>query len=182
MKIGRLAAALMGAAWLASAASNPPVSRAEVQAVEKAFDQRVERLDATDPMDLLGSTRGVYLEGYGIVFTSEVNLIVVPPIGPFRREVTKGEIEKFHQRKVARLPRLRELMRTTLVEAASSLNGLQGNEKIALGVCLFYFSWEARDGLPGQILMQAPRQTLLGFKNGSVSAAQLEAAILTREY
>ena len=31
-----------------------------------------------DPIDMLGGTRGLYLAGYGTVFTTELSLIVTP--------------------------------------------------------------------------------------------------------
>ncbi len=38
--------------------------------------------------DLLGTTRGVYLEGYGVVFSAELDLIVTPNLNPFHQSFT----------------------------------------------------------------------------------------------
>src|SRR5438046_10620376 len=57
--------------------------------LEKHFDTKLAtRYGPNDPIDLLGGTRGIYLDGYGIVFTTDVSLIVTSPINPFHREIT----------------------------------------------------------------------------------------------
>ena len=63
---------------LAAASETPRVSRAMLVASEKSLDDRVSRLWDDNPFVLLGPTRGIYLEGYGAVFTAEVNLVLGP--------------------------------------------------------------------------------------------------------
>jgi hypothetical protein len=46
--------------------------------LEKRMDNKVASADSKDPIDLLGLSRGLYLPGYGVVFTTEVSLIVTP--------------------------------------------------------------------------------------------------------
>jgi hypothetical protein len=55
-------------------------------------------------------------------------------------------------------------------------------ERLVVGVTLFHFSWEDSSGLPAQILMQAPRKTLLEFQTGRRSRATLESAVQVREF
>src|SRR5260370_456257 len=69
-----IAFAVAATVWAA-----PYVKRAALIAMEKSFDQRIVRL-ADDPYLLVGDTRGVYLEGYGAVFTAEVNLANGPSL------------------------------------------------------------------------------------------------------
>ena len=45
--------------------------------LEKSFDTRLEKASA-DPMVILGATRGLYVEGYGAIFTTELDLIQTP--------------------------------------------------------------------------------------------------------
>lgn len=165
----------------AAAAGDPPkprVTRAELAAVETSFDQRIARLSvADDPMEVLGSTRGVYLEGYGAVFTTEVNLVITPPITPFRMKITKEEVARVHQRKLERLPTLKRAMRAMLVSSAASLDDVPANEQVVVGVTLFFLNWEDRTGLPSQIVMQAPRRPLLEYNLGTSTSEALEAAI-----
>ena len=45
----------------------------------KKLDDRVAHLSARQSVRLLGPTRGIYLDGYGAVFTAEINLVSAPP-------------------------------------------------------------------------------------------------------
>jgi len=151
------------------------VTRAALATVEKNFDGRFARAYTPDAFDILGATRGVYLEGYGAVFTTELNLIVSPNISPFHQSFTKIEIARIHERKAQRLPLLRQEMRELLAASAASLENLPPSEQVVLAVTLFHYSWEDYSGLPSQIVMQAERQKLL-------SNATRDTAIRTVEY
>jgi len=175
MKRTILAALVLAAAMSTGAVVKPRVSRLAMLAMEKSFDQRIQSYDTTDPFDLLGYTRGVYLENYGAVFTAEVNLVVGPAISPFHPAPTKEQIKRLHQKKLTRLPILKHQMREALRGMAASLDTVPPNEQIVLGVSLVCFTWEIRDGLPGQILMQAERKSLLG-------ATAVGAAIREQEF
>lgn len=159
------------------AAQRGGVSRDALAGMERAFDQRIQRFDLNDPLDLLGSTRGVYLQGYGAVFTAEVNLIAGAVITPFRPKPSLPELEKLRQRKAARLKQLERQMREVMLELAAALTGVPSEEHIALGVSLFYFSWENREGLPSQVVMRARRQALLEARARRADAAALEALL-----
>src|SRR5207237_7315858 len=74
-------------------ASAQRVKRGALAAMEKSFDARLQQM-VTEPFDLLGNTRGLYLEGYGAVFTAEVNLIISPMLSPFRPPFSNEEIAK----------------------------------------------------------------------------------------
>ncbi len=156
---GLLALSAM-AIWTGFAAA-PRVKRLALAAMEKSFDGKLEKLGAVDSFMLLGNTRGVYLEGYGAVFTSEVNLFQGPSITPFRQSISKEDVIRVHARKVQQLPGLKRKMRDMLSDSAASLDTVPASERIALGVSLFYYSWEDMAGLPRQILMQAEKGKLL---------------------
>jgi hypothetical protein len=72
-------------------------------------------------------------------------------------------------------------MRQMLIEAAADLDTVPANEQIVLGVTLFNRSFEIKDGLPGQVVMQAPRQALLDYKAGRIPSSALDAVIRTQE-
>src|ERR1700757_1287052 len=58
-----------------------------IRGLERAFNDRLIALaDINEPLDLLGDTRGVQLDDYGVVFTSEVSLVITPTITPFRQK------------------------------------------------------------------------------------------------
>lgn len=178
----RLLPLLLTVAAAAAMAAEPArVTRAALAAVEKIFDSRLERLSIEEPFDLLGSTRAVYLEGYGAVLTVEANLVAGPAITPFRPSLSKEEIARLNLKKQQRLPVLKRMMHEMLLDAAASLEAVPLGEQIVLAVSLFYFSWEDRTGLPGQILMQAQRQTLLNYKLRRATG-QLDSVIQVKEF
>jgi len=170
MKPAGLIVFLLAAVALASEPAKPRVARASLAPLESSFDVRIARAGQNDPFDLLGNTRAVYLDGYGVVFTTELNLVVIP-ITPFRPQITKEDAEKIHQRKLAKLQELKELMRGMLVASAGALSALPPDERVVVAVTLFYFSWEDTTGLPSQIVMQAPRSALLRLSGEALAAS-----------
>jgi len=169
--------ALAAAIWAAST-EKPHVKRASLTAMEVSFDRRLERL-SDDPYLLVGLTRGIYLEGYGAVFTSEVSLANGLAPSPFRPAITKEDIAKIRAKKLERLPALRQSMRDMLLAAAASLDEVPAGEQIVFGVSLLYRPEEDRSGLPGQILLQGTKAKLLDAKLGRIS---LDQAVQSREF
>ena len=159
MRVAGLLAVLLAAASTALPQQKQAVSREALAAVEKSFDGRLASLGQEEPFDLLGNTRGIYLEGFGVVFTTELSLIVTPGISPFRPTISKEMVERIHQKKLERIPLLKQAMREMLVSSAVALGALPADEQIAVGVTLLYYSWEDRSGLPSQIVMQALKST-----------------------
>ncbi len=78
MKPPALAVLLLAALMPAAQPQRARVTRAAIAPLESSFDARIGAPGQPEPFDLLGNTRGVYLEGYGAVFTAEANLIVMP--------------------------------------------------------------------------------------------------------
>jgi hypothetical protein len=165
----RIAAAFCLFAALASAQplEKPRVSRAAMQAAEKLSNQRILSIaDAADAsIDLIGLTRGLYLNNYGVVFTAEVNLVYTV-ITPFNPSMSPAQLQKIHEKKLIRIGLLKEAMRDILQQAAVSLDTVPANEQVVLGVNLVNQPWEDKSGMPAQILMRAERQKLLAFKSG----------------
>ena len=172
---------VLAACLCLTGAERPRVGRAAVAAMEKSIDRRLETV-VESPFLLLGMTRGVYLEGYGAVFTAEVNLASGPSISPFRPKVTKDDTVKLRLNKLGRLPALKSAMREMLVAAAGSLDTVPAEERLVVGVSLFCFSWEDSSGMPSQIVMQAPRRTLLDFQTNRRARSTLEAAVQVQEF
>jgi hypothetical protein len=156
------------------------VSFNEMRGVERSIDQRIDRHNVADPIDLLGFTRGVYLEGTGAVFTAEVNLVQSAALSPFRTTIPKEDVVKVHERKKSRLPELRKLIQDSLVNSATALRTLPAQEQVVLGISMFYHPWEDATGLPHQILMRARKQALLDFERGTLTS--LEGAVQVQEF
>ncbi len=162
-------------------AQGPRVKRAALAAMEKSFDGRLQSAVTQEPFDLLGNTRGIYLDGYGAVFTAELGLVYTPTINPFRLTIPKPEVAAVHQRKVRQLPILKQNMRQMLLDSSASLDSVPPGEQIVISVILFNRSWEDTAGLPSQIMMQAERQKLLNVQTKRTPAADLDSLIRVQE-
>jgi hypothetical protein len=163
------------------AAQRSVPSRGEISAMERSFDQRLQRFSIDTPMELLGMTRGLYLTGFGAVFTAEVNLVQTPGISPFRPTISKEDIARIKAAKVKRLPELKTMMREMMLTSAGSLDRLPLDEQMVLGVSLFYNSWEESAGMPRMITMQAPKRALMDVATNRMARTSLDSIIQTRE-
>jgi hypothetical protein len=167
---------------MAATVAETQVTRASIQRVEKNFNERIQTSDIKSPLQLLGVTRGIYLPGTGVVFSTEVNLMLTTNTSPFQQTIPKEYAVRVHTGKLERLRALKQTMRDMLVNSASMLDAVPAGEQIVLGVTLFYYAWEDTSGLPAQVVMQAPRQKLLDLKQGKVSKSELESAIKVQEF
>jgi hypothetical protein len=173
--------AVFAASYVPASAANasPRVTRPMLVAMEKSLDSRVTRLSQENPFLLLGPTRGIYLDGYGAVFTAEINLVSSPAaMLMFRPQMTKEEIEQHRQKKLSRLPQLKEALRQALIDSAASLDTVPGEEQIVVVAMLSKYPWEDTTGLPQQIMMQASKKNLLDQRN---NPAALDSVIRTIE-
>jgi hypothetical protein len=130
--------------------------------LERRFDTELATIGGqNDPIDILGTTRGLYLDGYGAVFTTEASLIVTPAANPFRQQIGKEEAARVHQRKVARLPQLKQAMAAMMRNSALTLMQIPDSQQIVLAVRLLYLPYEDTTGLPAQVLMSGSRRDVL---------------------
>jgi len=170
------------AATMCFAAVEPGVSRATMSAVEGFINQALSSGPA-DPYELLGPARGTYLNGYGALFTFELDLINAGPLNPnpFKPKVTPQEIAATHDRKVKNLANLKDSMRALMVNASGTLEGMPGNERVSMEAILFYYSWENSKDLPRRLFMSAEKQKLLDAKAAHANPQELAAIIETQE-
>jgi hypothetical protein len=161
-----------------AAANAPRVGRATLVSVEKNLDGRIRTLWDDNPYLLLGSTRGVYLEGYGAVFTAEVDL-VVNPTSLMNANIKKDEIVKFHQKKLERIPLLKKALCEAMVSVATSLDSVPPDEQITIVAFLPNHSWEDMTGIPTQLTLQATRRKLLDAQRAG-GAGHLQAPFNTQ--
>ncbi len=127
--------------------------------LEGNFDGRLLALDVLDPIDMLGGTRGLYIAGFGTVFTTELSLIRTPGISPFRQAFTDAEKAQIHRRKVSRIPKLEDLMKEMVKITAMTLTPMPDDQKIVLAVRLRYLPEEDSSGLPSQIVVTADKKS-----------------------
>jgi hypothetical protein len=137
---------------------------AVIAKIESGFENRLRGLDSSEPFVLLGATSGVYVGGYGVVFTTPLDLATTPQTSPFQPVIPKAQAAVVHQRKLAHLPLLRKAMADTVAAAANQLKTLAPGEKIVFAVRVFYLDWEDRTGLPSQIVASADRESALAGK------------------
>jgi hypothetical protein len=139
----------------------PRLSLDVIRNLERAFDAKLESV-RPEPMNVMGATRGLYLPGYGLVFTAELDLAITPTAsGLFRREITPAEIAAIHVKKVAQLPVLQALMRDMVTASAQKADMLPDNERIVVVIRMWCQAYEDRTGLPSQVLMTADRKSAL---------------------
>jgi hypothetical protein len=146
------------------------VSLASLATLARGFDRNFRMFAVTDPIDVLGNTRGIYLDGYGAVFTTELSPIYTPGLSPFQPNISEQDKAKVRQRKLARLPVVEHLMNSMLQSAAKDLAAVPDDQQVVVIVNFVYLPYEDTSGLPGQMVVKAPRQAIL-------SGAQIEAKV-----
>jgi hypothetical protein len=143
-------------------ATNPAGSPVSIhQAVtdaEKRLDARIAQVGGKEKVYILGLTRGLYLAGYGAVFTQEIDLIESPHPNPFHQQITPPEIASVRQRKLENLAVLRKALRDMWADTAAALSPMPDTEQVVLAVRLLYQPWEDRSGLPSQIVLKGSRK------------------------
>ena len=132
--------------------------RSELAESERMVDMAIQRKWSEDPLVLIGGTRAFYVDGFGIVMTAELNLVTGPSVNPFNPTLSPETKAKYRQRKLERLPQMRDLMNTTLQQAKGWFPGLKDDEQIALGVQMYRYSWEDPTGLPSQVMWQTAKR------------------------
>jgi len=159
----------------------PVPSRDEIGAVERSMYDKLLKFHVEAPPDILGLPRGIYLDGYGAVFTAEFSPLMTPGISPFRPVMTKQDIARIRAAKEQRMPEVRVLMRQMMVDAAATLDRVPKNERIVVGFIMFYNKWEDRGAMPRSITMLADKSVLLEVAAGRAGMQTLDTAIQVRE-
>ncbi len=172
MRIAAVALLSLCALPAGSLADSPKVNRGMIEAMERSLDNKIAALWPLDPAEVLGVSQGSYIQGYGAIFLSEVNLAPAAGISPFHPTVSADEIRRTHDKKVQRMGAIRNAMRAMLVDSARSLDSVPADEQVAVGLTLFYWKWENHDGLPAQIVMHAARKALLQSADQASIAAE----------
>jgi hypothetical protein len=167
-------------AGLAFAGSEPVVSISALKIVEKATNDQFPSV-GDEPWEPLGAARGTYLPGCGAVFTFEMSLINVMPMGPFRPEYTAKELQSIHDRKIKKLVVLKSAVRDLLVKAAASLSAMPPGEQITFEIFVDSWGFENRTGLPRRLTMTASRQKLLDAGARHTTPEEMASMIAEQE-
>jgi len=74
MRVAAVALLALCALPAGSLADSPKVNRGMIEAMERSLDNKITGLWPQDPAEVLGVSQGAYVQGYGAIFLSEVNL------------------------------------------------------------------------------------------------------------
>jgi hypothetical protein len=157
------------AAPAAPASEKTLVSPQILAHLEYSFEDKVKAIRGEEPFSLLGASSCFYLEGYGVVLTIPLDLIVTPGISPFHQQLTQQDREQVHRRKTAQIPALKLAAREMVASIAASLTTLPMDRKVSVAVRIYYQAWEDSSGLPRQIVATADRRSALA---GSIQLEQ----------
>jgi hypothetical protein len=149
----------------------PPVAQVvrvpleTIRQVERSFNNEISTVTGVnEPMELMGDTRGIQLMDYGLVFTSEVSLVVTPGLMPGRPKIPPEMAARVHQLRVERMPLLKEHMMWMMRKMAATFTQIPASQQLVLVVRLYYGAWEDTTGMPAQVVMKATRAALAAGK------------------
>lgn len=146
------------------AAKAARIPRPAISEMEMAFNHRLVTLvdsSENEGVDMLGDTRGVQLEDYGVIFTTEVSLVLTPGITPFRPKISPELAARIHKLRVDRLPLLKAAMKEMMGSMAAQFTQLPPGQQLVLVVRLYYGPWEDTKGMPAQVVMKASRASAI---------------------
>lgn len=166
--------ALPAGGQTAAAAAGP--SRAELKAEEKLCDKEIATL-AIDTIEQITHARALYIEGYGMLITFEVNLSWVSPMVGLAGGLSNAQKERIRENKVKRLPEFRHFLEGLALEAVKPLEHLAPEEHLLVHVDFDYSPYENRDGLPDSISISAKKKDLLEAAEHKTPREQLEGVL-----
>ena len=131
-----------------------------IRELERFFNYRLTGLvkDVDQPAELMGDTRGVQMEDYGVVFTAEISLVQTPSITPFMQKIPPELAARIRQFRVDRLPVLKVAMKEMMRSIATQVSPqVPATQQVVLVVRLYYGVWEDTTGMPKEVMMRATR-------------------------
>jgi hypothetical protein len=172
-----LLASALCAVGIAAAATTPRVSGNVLKIVETSLDDRIKSFWPDNPFSIIRLTRGLYLDGYGAVFTVDVSP-VLSTTSMMHPTVTKEEVVKAHKVRIERVAQLKQAMPQAVADAAASLDPVPADDQITIVVYLTCHSWEDVSGTPAQMTFRGKKKALLDAKRAG-GAALAQAVIIT---
>ena len=145
--------------------AGPLVKRDAIKSLEANFRDDLRSRE----MEIFAYPTGFYVDGVGVVFTSELSLTYAPMPNPFEQVIPAEKRARIHEKEVTQLPLLREDMRQLLLRSATALDSLPLTEQVIVGVKISHQLWEDKTGIPQQIVMQATKAKLLDARAGKVT-------------
>jgi hypothetical protein len=124
-------------------------------------------------LPLLGSTKGVYLPEYGVVFGLEVNLYRIRQLSPFDlRPHSQQELEEAYTLAVKRLDSIKENLIKVMGEHGSALGPLKLQDYLTVVVYLLPVETGTGRSLPSQMVMRAKRAVINDYRENKLSFSE----------
>jgi hypothetical protein len=153
-------------------ATHAGLPQADVAIAEKICNAAIRGYSIDAPIDHLLPAHGVYVDGFGVVVITDVNLVALPPLFGFTGGVTDSDRARIHETKVKRFPAVRELLARVTAEMAGGLDRLSPEENVLLRVNFYNFEFENKNDLPKRLTISGRKKDLVdAVRKGSLPAA-----------
>lgn len=177
--LGMLAFAIPAQAAVPNPAPNLSATKQSIEVFESIMTTMLQQT-FPDPFAVLEKPKGVYLEGFGDVFSFEVDIATVKRPNPFSsvRSTPEEERRFFNEQ----FPRLKDVMIKTLAEHGDSLTTVEPDENIALVAQLFSSGFLSRPLTLKTVVVRTTRQNLVDYKAGRLTYEGLEKKLEVAQY
>lgn len=175
-----LLAILMGAPFLMShPARELPAVKQNIEVFEGILTTVLQQ-NFTDPFALLEKPKGVYLTGFGTVFSFEIDIATVkrPNLFSQVRSTPEEEAKALSER----LPKLKDLMQRTLADHGDSMASMDPEEQIAVVAQLFNSGLLARPLDLKTIVVRTSKKNVLDYKTGRIGYDELKKKMEVLQY
>ncbi len=147
------------AACAAAQTPDYPAIKRQTQLFETVLDTALRQHFDPAHFLMMQAPKGAYLEGYGVVFTLEVNLYVMRWLNPFNSTpYSEKELATARAAKAEGMKDLETIIRDLLRNNGMGLDFVPPDKKVAVVVHLFNQA-EFKD-LPSQLSLQTKKQWL----------------------
>ena len=158
--------------------SEPYVTRTAMFGVEKKLEASLRNRWHDDPYMFVDLPRGYYVDHVGVLVVAEFSL--APGRGSRRSAgpITKQEVKQHKAAVLERVPQLKDLLKTQLLETAAALNGVPDADRIVIAVSVYHFDWEDTANVPSRSVVQGVKKNLVAAR---ADRALRDSAIETKE-
>lgn len=156
-----------------------PGIKMQMQLIESLVTTAIKQ-HFQNPFGILQQVKGTYLDGFGVVFTAEVNLYQMRTPNPFNRTpYSEKELSEARAQKLAHNKEAATLMQDLLRDHGAGLTFLRADENVA--VVLHLYNVPELSDMPSQIVVQTKRQTLIDAAAQKLTAAEFRnrASVVT---
>jgi len=175
-----LVALLLMSSVIGSApALNLPAVKQNIEVFEGILSTVLQQ-NFPDPFAVLEKPKGAYLEGFGTVFSFEIDIATVKRPNLFLQSRSTPEEEKkvFNER----FPKLKDLMEQTLAEHGDSMTSIGPEDRIAIVAQLFNSGFLSRPMELKTLVVRTVKKNILDYKAGRLSYVDLKKKMEVTQY